>query len=148
MDLVYSLKWMFVGSVIIGMFLNGMNVLAYRLDDLYLSNTLIYSAFLMASNMCILEIFMHHNYSGHFDTNLFIFFLIFSIFLVVSLREQYCVDDKQWLRRMISHHSTALTTSHKINERTKNKEIKRLSSDIILTQEKEIKLMKKLLNDS
>ena len=148
MDLVYSLKWMFVGSVIIGMFLNGMNVLAYRLDDLYLSNTLIYSAFLMASNMCILEIFMHHNYSGHFDTNLFIFFLIFSIFLVVSLREQYCVDDKQWLRRMIGHHSTALTTSHKINERTKNKEIKRLSSDIILTQEKEIKLMKKLLNDA
>ena len=46
---------------------------------------------------------------------------------------------------MISHHSTALTTSHKIHNRTKNKKIKQLSSDIIETQEKEIKYMKELL---
>ena len=49
------------------------------------------------------------------------------------------VDDTAWLKRMISHHSTALTTSRKIHNRTKNKKIKQLSSDIIETQEREIK---------
>ena len=55
------------------------------------------------------------------------------------------VTDQQWLRRMISHHSTALTTSHKVNEHTTNNEIKQLSKEIIDTQEREIKYMKQLL---
>ena len=55
------------------------------------------------------------------------------------------VSDKEWLKRMISHHSTALTTSHKIKERTKDKKIKRLAEEIIETQEKEIKIMKSWL---
>ena len=46
---------------------------------------------------------------------------------------------------MISHHSTALTTSHKIYNKTTNKKIKNLSNSIINTQEKEIKIMKDML---
>ena len=37
---------------------------------------------------------------------------------IILLRRQLLVEDKQWLKRMISHHSTALTTSHKIYNRT------------------------------
>jgi len=61
------------------------------------------------------------------------------------LRQQLLVDDKQWLRRMIPHHSTALTTTHKIYERTSNPQIKKLAKEIIDTQEKEIRIMKSLL---
>ena len=46
---------------------------------------------------------------------------------------------------MISHHSTALTTSHKIYNKTNNPKIKKLAKDIIETQEREIKLMKSML---
>ena len=46
---------------------------------------------------------------------------------------------------MISHHSTALTTTHKIIKKTKNKKIKKLAKDIIDAQEREIKLMKEML---
>ena len=46
---------------------------------------------------------------------------------------------------MIPHHSTALTTSKLIHERTDDKKIKKLSKDIIETQEKEIRLMNKLI---
>jgi uncharacterized protein (DUF305 family) len=46
---------------------------------------------------------------------------------------------------MISHHSTALTTSHKIYNRSNNNKIKELSNNIIKTQEKEIKIMKNML---
>jgi uncharacterized protein (DUF305 family) len=46
---------------------------------------------------------------------------------------------------MISHHSTALTTTHKIYDRTHNIKIKKIAKDIIDTQEREIQLMKSML---
>ena len=46
---------------------------------------------------------------------------------------------------MISHHSTALTTSKIIKNRTKNKKLKKLADEIIVTQEREIPLMKSML---
>ncbi len=146
MNLTHSLKWMFIGSIIIGIYLNGMNILAYRYDDLYFSSkTLIYIALLMAFNMCILEILMFYNYSGKLNIKLLVLFITLAIISILMLRNQFLVSDDDWLKRMISHHSTALTTSHKIVRRTKNKMIKKLANEIIETQEREIKLMKSLL---
>ena len=64
---------------------------------------------------------------------------------VLLLRKQLLVEDKQWLKRMISHHSTALTTSHKIYNKTNNPKLKKLAKEIIDTQEREIHLMKSML---
>ena len=61
------------------------------------------------------------------------------------LRYQLFVNDEQWLKRMITHHSTAITTSKKIYNRTKNAKIKELSKKIIDTQLEEINIMKNLL---
>ena len=95
--------------------------------------------------MCLLVLIMYYNRSGDFKTQLFFSFLLLSLIIIYLLREQVLIGDEQWLRRMISHHSTALTTSHKIKERTNNERIKKLASDIIDTQEREIKLMKELI---
>ena len=145
MDILHSIKWMFFGSLLIGIFLNGMNMLAYRLDHLYISKTLIYSALLMASNMSILEILMHYAHSGDMKVQLMIMFIIVSILIIIFLRKQYLIGDNDWLKRMISHHSTALLTSHQIKKKTKDNKVKKLANDIIETQEREIKLMKQLL---
>ena len=82
---------------------------------------------------------------GMFDKKSFFIGIALSISVVYLLREQLYVSDEQWLKRMISHHSTALTSSHKIHKRTKNKKLKKLAKDIIDTQEHEIKLMKSML---
>ena len=147
MNLYYSLKWMFVGSIILGIYFNGMNILAYRFNDLYFSSkTLLYSALFMASNMCILELLMFYNHLGKFNNiKLLALFIILSSIFAFMLRTQFLVGDEDWLKRMISHHSTALTTSHKISCKTTNKKVKKLATDIIETQEREIKLMKNLL---
>ena len=71
--------------------------------------------------------------------------ILLSISLTFILRYQVLVDDTQWLRRMISHHSTALTTTHKIYNKTSNPKVKKLATEIITAQEKEITLMKSLL---
>uniref|UniRef100_A0A6C0BSB5 DUF305 domain-containing protein n=1 Tax=viral metagenome TaxID=1070528 RepID=A0A6C0BSB5_9ZZZZ len=136
---------MFVVMVIVGMLFNPMNILAYRLSDLYMSQTLFYGGLLMASNMMWAHEIVHYLSMGHFNMLIFSIGTMLSICISILLRQQLLVDDKQWLRRMIPHHSTALTTSHKIYNKTTNPEIKRLAKEIIDTQEKEIKLMKSML---
>ena len=136
---------MFITMVIIGMLFNPMNILAYRFSDLYLSQTLFYGGLLMASNMMWAHEIVHYLSMGHFNMLVFSVGIFLSISVSILLRQQLLVDDKQWLRRMIPHHSTALTTSHKIYNRTYNPKIKELAKEIINTQEKEIQLMKSML---
>jgi len=137
---------MFIVMVIIGMLFNPMNILAYRFSDLYISQTLFYGGLLMASNMIWGHEIVHYLSMGHFNMLVFSFGIILSAGVsILLLRQQLLVDDKQWLRRMISHHSTALTTSHKIYNKTNNPELKKLAKEIIDTQEKEIQLMKSML---
>ena len=135
----------FVVMIIIGMLFNPMNILAYRLDDLYISLTLFYGGILMASNMVWAHEIIHYLSMGHFNKYIFIIGILLSISLTIILRQQLFIDDAQWLRRMISHHSTALTTTHKIYNKTSNIHVKKLATDIITAQEKEITQMKSLL---
>ena len=137
---------MFIVMVIVGMLFNPMNILAYRIYDLYISLTLFYGGLLMASNMMWAHEIIHYLSMGHFNRSVFSIGIIGSILVsVLLLRNQLLVDDKQWLRRMISHHSTALTTTHKIYNTTNNHKIKKLANEIIVTQEREIQLMKSML---
>jgi Domain of unknown function (DUF305) len=137
---------MFLGSLVIGIYFNAMNVLAYDSSHLYFSsNTLIYSAVWMASLMCILEVLMHYDHTGMLNIQYLIAFIALAVLMVQFLREQVFIDDEQWLKRMISHHSTAITTSRKISERTENDDVRRLASGIVTQQEEEIRLMETLL---
>ena len=137
---------MFITMVIVGVLFNPMNILAYRETDLFLSLTLFYGGLLMASNMMWSHQIVHYLSMGHFNQYIFFIGLALSISIsIFLLRNQFKVNDKQWLKRMISHHSTALTTSHNIYNKTDNPEIKKLAAEIIETQEKEITLMKKLI---
>ena len=89
---------------------------------------------------------VHYLSIGHFNMLVFSVGIILSIGIsILLLRQQFLIDDKQWLRRMISHHSTAITTSNKIYNKTSNPKIKNLAKEIIDTQEKEIQLMKSML---
>ena len=132
--------------VLVGMMFNPMNVLAFRLNDLYLSLTLFYGGLLMASNMIWAHEIVHVIAMGKINYKLFIFGILLSTLITIFLlRNQFMVNDNQWLKRMISHHSTALTTSHNIYKKTNNPRIKKLSKEIIDTQEREISEMKSMI---
>ena len=144
---LYKIQFvMFIIMIIVGVLFNPMNMLAYRINDLYISLTLFYGGLLMASNMMWAHEIVHYLSMGHFNTTIFSIGIILSISIsILLLRKQLFVDDKQWLKRMIPHHSTALTTSHKIYNKTNNPKIKKLAKEIIDTQEKEIRLMKSMI---
>ena len=136
---------MFIIMSLVGIFFNPMNILAYRFGDLYLSLTLFYGGLLMASNMIWAHEIVHYLSSGHINLNMFLIGIALSVLISLIMRKQIFVNDKQWLKRMISHHSTALTTSNKIYKRTTNEDVKKLAIEIIDTQESEIELMKSML---
>jgi len=141
---------MFVVMVIVGVLFNPMNILAYKINDLYLSLTLFYSGLLMASNMIWAHEIVHYLSMGHLNISTFIIGIILSVGVsILLLREQLFVTDKQWLRRMIGHHSTALTTTTKLLKKNtnfkQNPKIYRLAKDIVYNQEREILFMKSFL---
>ena len=137
----------FVVMIIVGVCFNPMNMLAYRFDDLYLSLTLFYGGVLMASNMMWSHEIVHYLSMGHFNQNIFLLGLVLSGVSIYLLRSQLFVTDEQWLKRMISHHSTALTTSHNILNKTKDMEVKELANDIIEIQHDEIEFMKNFIKN-
>ena len=137
----------FIIMAIIGISFNPMNMLLYRTTDFYFSLTNLYGGILMASNMMWAHELVHYFSMGYFNINVFTIGIILSLFVTfLLLRHQSLVSDRQWIRRMIGHHSTALTTSHNILNTTEDRRIKNLARGIIETQEREITFMKKYLS--
>ena len=73
----------------------------------------------MASNVTLLKMVIGYWASGSFDTVMFVVFLTLSVLTLVALRKQIFVDESQWLKKMITHHSGAITTSKEIVKKTK-----------------------------
>jgi len=138
----------FVIMFLVGIFLNPMGILAYRLDDFYLSLTLVYGGLIMASNMIWSHQIVHLLNHGHMNKKIFVGGLLMSLFFIVVIRQQVFVSDTQWLKRMISHHSTAITTTGKLLEHNNfknNPKMYRMAKDIVYNQELEILIMKTFL---
>ena len=136
----------FIIMVVVGVLFNPMNALAFRYKDLYLSTTLFYGGILMACNMIWAHEIIHYLSMGHINTQVFLVGVILSLLSTIFLlRKQFMVDDEQWLKRMISHHSTAITTSKNIAAKSRNPQVIKLANEIVDAQEKEITLMKSLI---
>lgn len=148
MSIIHEQVISFIVMFIIGISLNPMNVLANSFDDLYLSYTLMYGGLLMASNMMWSHQIIHYITHNNFSTSIFVIGVILSILSVILLRQQLFVDKHQWLKRMISHHSTALTTTTQLlknKENNKDKKLRELGNAIINVQKDEINIMKDML---
>jgi len=142
---------MFVVMVLTGMLFNPMSMLAYNIEHLYNSKTLFYGGCLMASNMIWAHEIVHYLSMGHFNSRLFLFgTLLSSTIVFFVLREQLFITEEDWLKRMIPHHSTALTTTNQLlknreKDLKSNPQLFRLAKDIIYNQEREIVFMKLML---
>jgi len=130
---------------IVGVMFNPMNMLAHSISDIYLSLTLFYGGLLMASNMMWAHEIIHYLAMGHFNGIIFLLGITLSLIMTYVLRSQLMVGGDQWLKRMVSHHSTAITTTKKLLKKIKNPQLFRLAKGIIYNQRIEILYMKSLL---
>ena len=145
MKFTYSLIIMFIIAFLINFFLTNtimvknINKVTHNLSNIYIS-------IIMASCVILLDI-AHHDYQYKvFSTNLYILVLGMIIFFIYLYRNQVGINDKEYLKAMIEHHSMALLTSEEILKKTDDYNVAKLAKNIIQNQNDEINEMEDLLD--
>ena len=103
-------------------------------------------ALLMVAPMGILMLFMMKSRFNNKRLNKIILIsgIVIFVLALFFLRTQTFIQDEQYMKAMVPHHSSAILTSQEAE--INDSEVKDLSTEIIETQEREISLMKELLN--
>lgn len=120
--------------------------MVYRFEDIKYSLGKLYISFIMAFMMVFIEILMHDIFSKKISIKYYIINLILISIVIYLYKNQINIDEKEYLKEMIEHHSMALLTSSEIKDKTKNEKVKELANNIINTQNKEIDYMNQILN--
>ena len=144
MELTYSLWFMMISSFII-QFVVMSSIMTNSYKNITFSVGKFYMAVIMAILMGLTEVLM---FDIHMKTISGIYYLALFFVLVMFgylYRNQVYIDDKDYLNEMIEHHSMALLTSEEILQKTHSERVKKLAENIIVTQEKEIEYMRKLI---
>ncbi|MBA4853292.1 DUF305 domain-containing protein [Emticicia sp. BO119] len=117
-----------------------------QLNHIYVSTTRFYMALLMTLPMGILMLlFMSKMYGNKKLNSIIILICIIGFGITLTfLRKQTFIEDKQYMKAMISHHSSAILTSE--HAQIKDKELRKLADEIIEGQKKEITQMKEILD--
>jgi uncharacterized protein (DUF305 family) len=115
------------------------------LDHFFLSLTRFYMTVLMVAPMAIVMMYVMKAMYQDKKVNSIIYassILIFVLALIL-LRTQVPISDKQYMKAMIPHHSSAILTSQ--NADIEDPEVKKLAEEIIKSQKEEIAQMKQIL---
>ena len=144
MELKYSLYTMVIGSFII-QFIVMSCIMTNSYKNITFSVGKFYMSVIMALLMGLLEVFMFDIHMRIISLYYYlILFFILSIFIYLY-RNQIYIEDKDYLKEMIEHHSMAVLTSDEILQKTQSERIKKLAETILTTQEKEIEYMRQLI---
>lgn len=133
--------------MIIIMFISGllssMNIWVDKISDIYFHLNDVYMALLMCGwSLIIMGIYYIHG-------TIFTIGIIMTSIIIYCIRNQLFIDEKQYLKGMIPHHSMAVLMSKQLLDKSYNdntrkmpKKIQDLVSHITNSQENEINLMK------
>ncbi len=122
------------------MFLN-----VFKIDHVFLSYTRTYMTLLMVAPMAISMLLFKWKMYGNKRLNISILTIATLVFLssLYGLRKQSMINDIQWMKAMIPHHSSAILTS--THAEFKDPEVQKLANEIIKAQEREIAEMKAMI---
>lgn len=146
MNLVPSILFMMFFSFIIQYHI--MSVIMTN-DVTNIRNSLgkLYISTIMAFLMGIVEVMMHDFYAGMLSLQYYFpLFVVLGVFYYLY-KIQYKINEKEYLNEMIEHHSMALLTSDEILKKTKDDNIILLADSIIKGQQKEISIMKQMVQN-
>ena len=147
MNLKYSLYFMMIGSFII-QFLFMSVIMTNKLENIKFSLGKFYISVIMALLMGLLEVMMNDINMSEFSTIYYLSLFLSLVVMIYIYRNQEYIDDSEYIKEMIEHHSMAILTSNEILEKTKSQRIKNFAENIIRNQEAEIDYMKLLMNNN
>lgn len=121
-------------------FLSTMNIYATSRDNIKFHINDVYMISLMVAWMMLFySIFYEH------DNVCILGFLFFIIIIIIAIRKQLLVDDKQFIKGMIPNYSMAIKMAEEIKNKSSNKDIIDLANNIINNQTNEVNTMQNLL---
>ncbi len=135
---------MMIGSFIIQLSVMSL-IMTNAINNITFSVGKFYISVIMSILMGLLEVVM---FDVHMRTISYPYYLVLCFILTIFVylyRNQMYIEDKDYLREMIEHHSMAILTSEEILQKTHSERVKKLAENIIITQEKEIEYMKLML---
>jgi uncharacterized protein (DUF305 family) len=117
-----------------------------RFSHYHTSTTRIYMSILMVAPMAVVMMGMMGSMYPNKKVNTVIIVSAIVVFIItlVGLRTQTPISDVQYMKAMIPHHSSAIMVSQQAN--IKDPEVKKLSLQIIQSQEEEIAEMEAMLD--
>lgn len=100
----------------------------------------LYMALLMGSIMGIISVFTMH-------WNILILFIsvIITIILILMIRKQTLITDREFLKGMVEHHEMAILMANGIKDKTGSDTINKLATNIVEQQSEEIEDMIRLI---
>ncbi|HEU4878160.1 MAG TPA: DUF305 domain-containing protein [Gemmatimonadaceae bacterium] len=119
----------------------------YALEHVFWSETRAWMALVMGSAMAIIMLGFMLDMYGNRALNLAILVGAISVFAgaLWIVRSQATVDDVDYMKAMIPHHSIAVMTSKRA--RISDARVRKLADEIVESQQREIAEMKYLLSD-
>ena len=117
-----------------------------KLSHYHTSTTRVYMAILMVAPMAVVMMLMMGKMYPNKKVNTGIILAAIVVFILVltGLGTQTLIGDEQYMKAMIPHHSSAIMVSKHAN--IKDPEVKKLSEQIIQSQEKEIHEMEAMID--
>lgn len=119
----------------------------YQLDHVFFSETRTFMAFVMGAAMAVIMLlFMLKMYKNRLVNAAILIggVIVFALALWL-VRSQTTVDDVDYMKAMIPHHSIAILTSERAN--ISDPRVRKLADEIIAAQRREIDEMKSLIKD-
>lgn len=117
-----------------------------KLGHYHTSTTRVYMTLLMVAPMAVVMMTMMGKMypDKRLNTGIILGSIVLFAVILAALRTQTPIGDVQYMKAMIPHHSSAIMVSKQAA--IKDPEVKKLSEQIIQSQEKEIAEMEALLN--
>lgn len=119
----------------------------YAWDHIYFSETRAYMALYMGAAMAVIMLAFMGNMYKKTKLNLAVYGISIVLFAVGiwGVRSQATVDQVDWMKAMIPHHSIAILTSSRAD--IEDPRVRKLADDIITAQEREIGEMQQLIKE-
>ena len=138
-----SIMVMLIAMALAGL-VTGMNSFVNSKSDIRVNMNDFYMGLMMAGVMFLLMGVYYRS------KKLIVVGVVITVIIFICIRRQMFIGEKEYLESMIPHHSMAVLMTKRLKEKgeIKKQELRELMKNIINTQEKEIELMKKLLNNS
>jgi len=144
MRITHTIFIMFISSFIIQYYVMSF-IMVNNIE--YITNNIgkLYISIIMGLFMILLEIMMH-DYQYHvFSIKYYLLLIILLGVFTYLYKKQIYINDKEYLKGMLEHHSMALLTSEEILKKTDNYHVAKLSKNIIQEQKDQIKEIKNII---